>query len=1531
MIKFIIGDTMKIVLFDKNLYTLHLPSKIDGSFSLTDISNENEILVNIEEKNNKWVMNATANYKILDNNQLLETVELLPNKFYILNSQNRQKLIYVEDSIDKSFKMYKVEDNIQFVIGKNSDNQLSYANDLVLGQHLALFYKNGIWSAQLAPKASIYINQTFVSGDKIGLKNGDVIYIYGLKIIVMGSLMMINNPNNSVILRAEFFKPYEVSQTPIVYDEPREIDYYSEDDYFFKTPRLRRFIDTYELKFANPPSQEKKEDMPLLLVLGPSLTMAIISFTMLLNVVSGIASGRTALASSWTRIISCVAMLMASLLWPNLIRRYNKKKTKEKNLERQAKYRTYLEKKKKEMISEGINQAEILKENLLSLDDCYNIILNRKRTLWERKISQRDFLTVRVGTGDIPIDMDIKFNEDEFTIEEDELKKEAEDMVNENKKLVKVPVGYSFYNKKATAIMGIADKLNTFVSNIILQLITFHSYDDLKIVILTKQKNEAIWEVYKNLPHCFSNNRQIRFFATDIEEMKTVSNYLEQEYISRVPQNADANTEVVENEDKDNSVTYSPYYLIFTDDFTKVRRLGISELILKNKDDFGFGFVIIENSLGKLPSECVNFITIGNQTSGILRNELDDYYHQDFNDEVNTLLDMHKCCEVLANIPIEFYEDVRYLPKNLGFLEMLKVGKVEQLNSLNRWRLNDPTKSLRAAIGINDLGNIVYLDLHEKYHGPHGLIAGMTGSGKSEFIITYILSMALNYSPNEVSFILIDYKGGGLAGAFENKMQNIRLPHLAGTITNLDKAELNRTLVSIDSELRRRQTLFNEARDELGESTIDIYKYQKFFRQKKLSRPIPHLFIICDEFAELKAQQPEFMDNLISTARIGRSLGVHLILATQKPSGVVNDQIWSNSKFRVCLKVQDRSDSNEMIKRPEAAEIKEAGRFYLQVGYDELFVLGQSGWCGTQYIPSDTINSEIDRSISYLDNVGSSIKDYDDLDNTKTKVSSLGDELSNVLKYITALARREHISSPRLWMDNIPAVVYTEALIEKYHYVPTVGKLEAIIGEYDDPSNQYQDILKLELGNNGNTIIYGTSSTNREMFVNTLIYSLCLTHSSKEVNFYIFDFGSESLRMFKDMPQVGDIVFASDDEKVGKLNKMIDEEISMRKQLFAEYNGEYDSYCRNSRESLPRKVYIFNNLDSYREMYPNCDEALIKYSREGLRYGIIIIITANSNSGLYGRLLRNFENVFVLDMPTREGYANILGKIGNVYPASYEGRGLFKGQLVYEYQTAQIYSKDQLSEYIKKKSLEIQMRNPMKAKPIPVLPDIVTLDMIKNSNMSLKNIPLGIYKDSLKIADYNFETDKGTIIAANDIEKLPFFLFNLIRTIKLLDNVNVVLFDSEGLMEKYKDYPDKYINTDFNTVMTSMLESFNTDFENNGCKLMIIILGIEKLKGNTEVKVFTDFMKAVKKINNIEIIISDNSYRYKKFMFETWYSEILVNANGIWIGNGVSDQSVIRITEVTKKYRTKTTDDYAWIFKNGNGEILKLINDVVIK
>src|SRR5699024_489069 len=248
------------------------------------------------------------------------------------------------------------------------------------------------------------------------------------------------------------------------------------------------------------------------------------------------------------------------------------------------------------------------------------------------------------------------------------------------------------------------------------------------------------------------------------------------------------------------------------------------------------------------------------------------------------------------------------IPESVTFVEMYGIEKVEEFSLAQRWSQNETYKSMAVPLGLRGKDDIVALNLHEKAHGPHGLVAGTTGSGKSEIIQSYILSLAVNFHPHEVAFLLIDYKGGGMANLFKH------LPHLLGTITNLDKAQSLRALASIKAELQKRQRLFGEC------DVNHINQYQKLYKEGKVEEPMPHLFLISDEFAELKAEQPDFMKELVSTARIGRSLGIHLILATQKPTGVVDDQIWSNSKFKLALKVQNESDSKEILKTPDAAE-----------------------------------------------------------------------------------------------------------------------------------------------------------------------------------------------------------------------------------------------------------------------------------------------------------------------------------------------------------------------------------------------------------------------------------------------------------------------------------------------------------------------------------------------------------------------------------------------------------------------------------
>ena len=1511
------GDTMKIYLFLKDKIRIFtLPQMISGSYNFDEDDNSEDKLINIDAKNDKWVLYSTEESKIIYNNQIVEELPLIPYNYYTLKKNKVNYIIYVENLVEDTFKAYSYDNSVNIVVGNSNNSTILYKNEFEKGEVFQLAFNNNDLLLNKLTKNRLYLNNKIIDNNSVYINAGDTINYYGFKILVMKDKMLINNPNNLIMVNEVVSKLQPtVFPTQEKYEniEVKDIDLYEKDDYFTKSPRIRRVIETKKIELTAPPELENDTKQSALLTLGPMFTMALTSMITLGNVGQRVISGETDFLDNWPQLASATVMIISAVVWPLIAKKFEARLAKIKKKELLKKYNYYLDDKRKELEVERKNQKEILIENLITIEECLNIIKSKNMQLWDKRLDQSDFSIVRLGIGNEKLDVEVEYPPEGFSIDENELKDAVDKMKKEYEYIENVPIGYSLADSKITAVMGNIDKGYYFIYNILVQLFAFYSYEDLKIVVLTNETNEEKWDFIKYSLHSFTNDKTLRFFSSSQDSVQIIMDYLNQELSYRIQAKPE---------------TPTPHYLIITDDFHRIKSQDFIKNLTEIDDEInpGMSLLILEKRMNNLPSKCCHFINIGDKTSGILKNSYEKQEQITFIDEINYTVNMMDIVRVLSNIPVEFSEGGEAaLPESLTFLEMEKVGKVEQLNILSRWNSNSPTETLKAELGVGDNGELMYLDLHEKAHGPHGLIAGMTGSGKSEFIITYLLSMAINYSPDDVAFILIDYKGGGLAFAFENKLTGVSLPHLAGTITNLDKAEMDRTLVSIDSESKRRQKIFNETRDKLGESTIDIYKYQRFYREGKVSEPIPHLLIVCDEFAELKSQQPEFMDNLISIARIGRSLGIHLILATQKPSGVVNDQIWSNSKFHICLKVQDAGDSQEMLKKPDAANLKQAGRFYLQVGYDEYFALGQSAWCGAKYFPSEKIIKEIDKSVNLLADNGLTIKKIQASSNQK-KIDAQGEQLAAIMDEIIKTSNQVNKKTKRLWLDNIPDVITVEDIVKKHNFKYGQKGFDFVVGEFDAPEEQKQGILVHDILEKGNTKIFSSESSENEGFLKMMLYQLLKNYSSELLNFYVIDYGGQTLRTFEKTPHCGGYVIQGEDEKYNNLIKLIREELSSRKKILADYNGDYKNYLAKGKRDLPLSIVIINNFDALKDNDQDIYNYLPDLLRDSDRYGIVYFVTAASSTSIQLKFNIAFQTGYAYKLKDIYEYTDALGMKAKSEPRSIFGRGLFLDtDIIHEFQTLSISSEDQDETAILAKDLdEIIKNNPKKAKSIPELPDQVTLEYVEDKISKLKNIPIGIRKEDIEVARYDFTNTIGTAICANKITYTKSFVLSLVQELNKLENTKLIVLDTDGFLEKVCKGNKNYYKDKLGDVIGGVANYFNEDQKEN---TVVLLYGFSKIKDTlVDPNTFDVLLKNMKtQSSDKALILVDTVNKIKEAAFDEWYRTSFSDKDGIFIGTGAGDQQLIKINNFNKELSLEYKNDIGFQITEGMYKIVKLI------
>lgn len=1526
---------MQVLLIgNNNIYKTDLVSNVSGEYWISDEEEKKDIL-KIEAINGVWKAISNSYAKIVNPKYLK-----IEDSIQIIS--DNEKSPFVEKATLKNYGMYVVSlggiDNIyilqclpddvndflhmevnhtkEITIGSGKDNSIVYNNVLVSKEHAKLLYKNSNWYIKSTDlKIGTFVNNWQIQGNVVKIKNGDLIFIMGLKIVMINNKLFVNNPQNEVSFNQDYIIPSKIKSIKLDLEsflDDDNIEIAKEEKYFSRPPRIMESIETEKIIIDPPPAGQNQEDKPLGLILGPSIAFGFVSLVTFIMVIYNIVKGNTSLSSSVTTLLFPIISLISMLVIPILNMKYEKNKKENFETKRQQKYKDYLNKKQEKINKVKSKQKKILAKNYLSSEQCEKLILEQSYRLWERRIEDADFLSIRLGIGNVPLQVDVKYPEEKFELEDaDELYEIFNNIFESIKYIDNAPITTSLRQNSITSfIFEDVNLIERFMQNIILQLITFHSYEDLKLVFLVK--DTCKWQYVKMLPHIWDTTKRIRFFADEFSEVNEVLKFLSEEVKAR--------TEEGEDEGSKSQIRYTPHYLIITDDYKRLESFSFFNDFSKLKPNSGFSMLCITDDFYKLPNECKAFAKIDEDKMILFDSENSRANQKEIKIEKSKSVNFNSIAKRIANIQVMVKKKGAYtLPSNYSFLTMYDVGNIKNLNIWDRWTRNDSAVSLKAQIGIDGAENPIYLDIHEKYHGPHGLIAGSTGSGKSEFIMTYILSLAVNFHPDDVNFLLIDYKGGGLAGAFQKN--EFKLPHLVGTITNIDKDGLQRSLISVESELRRRQVLFNEVRNIVDEGTIDIYKYQRLYHAGVIKEPVSHLLIICDEFAELKQQQPEFMEELMSVSRIGRSLGVHLILATQKPAGIVNDQIRSNSKFAICLKVQDTHDSMDVIKRNDAAFLRNPGQFYFQVGNGEYFVLGQCGWAGAAYVPAKSVKKKLDTSVEFVSDIGFSIKKVEDfLSNKNTK--SQGEQLSNIVKYICSLANKENIRPNSLWLDNIPEDIYLDELRKKYDYKNQEGAINIVLGEYDDPANQSQGIIDLNLMKKENIIVYGNAESGRETLLSTFIYDSITKYSTEKIQYYLMDFGSEALKIYANCPHVGDVLFTTDEEKLGRLFDMLSNEIKERRKLLSSCNGDYDVYLSKGN-SLPMIVCIMNNYENFAENYEmKFDEKLSYITREGPQYGILFLISCSSTSSLRFRLKQNFTKKIALQLNKTDEYVEIFTKnIKKNLPHIF-GRGFITigGDEIYEFQTAKICDYQDYNYTIEKITEILNENNLIKAKSIPVVPPVLAVNEVKPLMEFIEKVPIGMIKDNLKIYTYDFKENFITVIGSKNVSYSIKFAFLLLDILKDFPKLSINVLDAEAV-KKNRDISMQDAYTKFVDEMQENIE--NEEYEN----CLAVIIGINKFfsEGNVPENMFNDFLKNLKTSGKCSCILIDNPILLKRNAYSDWYRNYIVQDSGIWIGKGMTDQSLINCNVRIPKDLESNDCSYGFIIKEGEYSYVKLV------
>ncbi len=911
--------------------------------------------------------------------------------------------------------------------------------------------------------------------------------------------------------------------------------------------------------------------------------------------------------------------------------------------------------------------------------------------LWERRAEDHDFLHVRVGIGPTPLCTPLRLDLGSNVMVKfvPELRSQAESLVTEYNHLDDMPVAIPLRALGTLAMSGHRVLTHALMRAMLCQIVAFHSPEDIRCMAYFPESTVQDWQWLKWLPHT-RRLRQIKaekkyepdplcLLADTIDDFRNL-------LVNQIKPELDRRRRLMEDE-RDSAIhAMKPHLIVIVDGFNPqgpLAHLPDLDELFRDAAKLGVTVICLVENQSQEPSMLQSRISVSNV--GWFAFEELAFGGRRLEGTTPDSIDIPSCERVARSLTPLTLADTgvqQDLSQDVRLLDLLHISSADNVRGANTWRSHTRQSLLQVEIGRRADGEPLVLDLKEaaeKGMGPHGLIVGATGSGKSELLRTIVTSLAVTHDPNTVNFVLVDFKGGASFADFA------ALPHVAGIITNLqsDLSLVDRAHASLSGELQRRQRMLHDA------GNLDnIKQYQARWRMNPEMEPMPHLLIIIDEFAELIANRPDFLELFVAIGRVGRSLGLHLLLATQRLEEGRMKGLEGHLRYRICLRTFSAPESSAVLGNPDAYYLPSSpGVGYFKVDTD-IYSLFKTALISVPYVPA-TEQVTPAALMRVFTPTGKLVK-YEPPASLSTiapieaEANELHTEMDVVISRL-AEARPSYAGVHQVWLPPLEKMLPLQTVLDGYQQSnldgsqwqspPPFGTLCVPIGLLDKPLEQAQEPFMLNFsGLGGHLAIVGAPQSGKSTLLRTIVASFLVTHSPRDVQIYGIDLGGGLLRIFEKAPHIGAVCGKGERDKIRRIVRQMRKVIEDREFLFREQNIDSMATYRLRRQAgelsevpFGDVFLIIDNFAQFLQEFDVLESEIMEIIATGLTYGVHVILAANRWAEIRAKLRDNIGTR--LELRLNDPIESDFGKaVAAAIPVGVPGRGVTKEKL--HFQTA---------------------------------------------------------------------------------------------------------------------------------------------------------------------------------------------------------------------------------------------------------------------